>query len=201
MAELQEDRALMALKAPTDGQLYYGVFEQGEWITGDLIKELVASGRPPQHRPFATIIPTQTEHMLVAFAKESIARPLNKGLTGIATLKGQNDGGVAVTITEVSTTPDPQGRYRIALSAVWPKGLLPAFGSQANIRLISYQNDEAILIPDKALAFGPKGWTVNLKLADGKTAARTVTVGRKSKGKTEILAGLESGQVLIVEGP
>ncbi len=44
----------------------------------------------------------------------------------------------------------------------------------------------------------PKGWTAEVKLADAKTEKRSVTLGKSSKEDTEITAGLEVGQVVIV---
>ena len=100
----------------------------------------------------------------------------------------------------VSSTPDPKGRYRVELSAEWPKEIEPAIGSSAKVHLITYHNANALVIPDKALSYGPKGWSVDLKLADGKTEARQVTRGRQSNSETEILDGLEAGQVIISSG-
>jgi hypothetical protein len=42
----------------------------------------------------------------------------------------------------------------------------PAAG--VNIHVISHQSQEAIVVPAKALEFGPSGWSVEVKLADGK---------------------------------
>ncbi|MEO5716030.1 MAG: efflux RND transporter periplasmic adaptor subunit, partial [Luteolibacter sp.] len=66
------------------------------------------------------------------------------------------------------------------------------------IRLISYQQPAAIAVPNKALGFDDSGWTVEVKLADGKTERRSVKRGRASKDETEILSGLEVGQVVVV---
>ena len=63
---------------------------------------------------------------------------------------------------------------------------------------MSYISEKAIAIPTKALSYGPQGWTAEVKLADGKTEKRPVTRGRSSAEETEITAGLEAGQVVIV---
>ncbi len=198
--QLKSDQALVEIKAPADGTFYYGSFDQGEWITGDLIKTLVKNGRPPMQRPIATFIPASAKTVLVAFTPGSTARTLGKGMTGIAQFAGREDISIDASVTDVASTPDPKGRYRVELAATWPKELSPAIGNIAKVKLISYYNEEAITVPDKALSYGPKGWSVEVKLADGKTEARSVTRGRQADGKTEILKGLESGQVVVTPG-
>ena len=98
----------------------------------------------------------------------------------------------------VAATPCPDGTYRADFSATWPKEPVPAAGATAQVRLISYQQAAAIAIPTKALNFTAGGWTVEVKLADGKTERRPVKRGRVSKDDTEILSGLEAGQVVVV---
>ena len=88
-------------------------------------------------------------------------------------------------------------RYRADLAATWPKDFVPATGATAQIRMISYHQAAAIAIPNKALNLDPKGWSVNVKLADGKTERRPVKRGRVSKEDVEILSGLEVGQVIV----
>jgi HlyD family secretion protein len=57
------------------------------------------------------------------------------------------------------------------------------------------------VVPTKAVSFDAAGWTVDVKLADGKTERRPVKRGRVSKDETEILSGLEVGQVIVVPSP
>ena len=75
-----------------------------------------------------------------------------------------------------------------------------ATGATAQIRLIAYQQPAAVVVPNKSLAFGAAGWTVEVKLADGKTEHRPVRRGRVSTNETEIISGLEVGQVIVVPG-
>ena len=52
-------------------------------------------------------------------------------------------------------------------------------------------------VPAKALKYGAKGWSVEVKLADGKTERRNVVRGPQSGEDVEIVSGLEVGQVII----
>ena len=198
LAELEADRTLFEFKAPADGSFYHGPIENGRWSPGDLVKTLVPQGRPPVNKAFATFVPATAKLALVAFLDDGTARSLKLDLAGVATLAGREDVEIPVKLLALATAPAPDGTYRADLSVTWPGDLVPAAGATAQIRLISYQQAAAIVIPNKTLDFEAGGWTVAVKLADGKTERRPVKRGRVSKEETEILAGLEAGQVIVV---
>jgi multidrug efflux pump subunit AcrA (membrane-fusion protein) len=198
LTELEADRLLFEFKAPAAGQFYHGPIENGRWTVGDLAKSLVTHGRAPTHAAFATFVPGAARPNLVAFIDEAASRTLKPDLTALATLAGREDLEIPVKISKIAPAPGPDGSYRIDLTASWPKELTPVAGATAQVRLISYQQAAAIVVPNKALAFAANGWTVDVKLADGKTEARPVKRGRVSKEETEILSGLEIGQVVVV---
>lgn len=201
LAELEADRALFEIKAPADGVFYHGPLENGRWIPGDLAKALVPHGKLPPHKAFATFVPGNAKLSLVTFLDDTTARTLETGVSGVAVLPGREDVEIPVKLSELATIPGTDGTYRADLTATWPDKLVPAAGSTAQIRLISYQQESAIVVPNKALSFEAAGWTVNVKLADGKTESRPVKRGRVSKEETEILSGLEVGQVIVVPAP
>lgn len=66
------------------------------------------------------------------------------------------------------------------------------------MKIISYSNEKAIAVPTKAIELGAKGWTIEVKLADGKTERRVITRGKSNSEITEITTGAEAGQVVIV---
>lgn len=197
LADLEHDRPLFEFKAPADGWFYHGSIENGRWTTGETLKTLVKNGRPPIRRPFATFIPATAALAFSAYIDEATSRMLEPGLTGTATFAGREDIECPVKLTHVATVPEPDGTYRATLSADWPKGLTPTVGTSAQIRLTAYQHPAAMVIPSKALAHDARGWTVEVKLADGKTERRPVKRGRVFKEETEIRAGVEIGQVII----
>ena len=198
LAELEADRTQFEFKAPADGFFYHGPIENGKWTIGDLAKTLVPHGRPPVHRAYATFVPGTTKPGLVSFIDEASFRALKPDLTAAATLAGREDLEIPVKLAKLATAPGPDGTYRADFSVTWPKEITPAVGSTAEIRMIAYQQIAAIAVPNKALSFNAGGWTVEVKLADGKTERRTVKRGRASKEETEILSGLEVGQVVVV---
>ncbi len=198
LAELEADRSQFEFKAPADGTFYHGPIENGRWTPGDIVKTLVLQGHPPVNKPFASFVPATAKLALVSFLDDATARSLKPELTGVATLGGREDLEIPVKLLKLASAPAPDGTYRADLSVTWPKDLTPAAGATVQIRLISYQQPVAIVIPNKALSFDAGGWTVEVKLADAKTERRPVKRGRVSKEETEILSGLEAGQVIVV---
>lgn len=198
LADLESDRTRFEVKAPADGWFYHGPIENGRWTPGEIIKTLILQGQVPVHRPFATFVPGAAKLSLVSFLDEATHRALKPDLDGSATLAGREDLQIPVKLVKLAATPGPDGTYRADLSVTWPAEISPAIASTAEIRLISYQQPAAISVPNKALAFDATGWTVEVKLADGKTERRPVKRGLISKEETEILSGLEVGQVVLV---
>ena len=198
LAELEQDRTLFEIKAPADGWFYHGPIENGRWSPNpELLKTLVIHGRTPINRPIATFVPATAKLALVAFLDEATARILKAGIAGTATLAGREDLEIPATLNTLAVTPGADGTYRADLSATWPKDLNPVTGSTAKLTLEAYRNDKAITVPVKAITRSPGGWTVDVKLTDGKTEKRVVKRGRSSSEETEILSGLEVGQVIV----
>ncbi|MCX6868701.1 MAG: hypothetical protein NTV46_21360 [Verrucomicrobia bacterium] len=200
LAKLEADRSQFKFTAPADGWFYHGPIENGRWTPAEAVKALVIHGRPVVNRPFATFVPVATKLVLLGFLDEASARSLKPEIAGTAILAGREDLDIPVKIAKIAATPAPDGTYRADLSVTWPKDFTPVPGTSVQIRMISYHQEAAIAIPTKALAYDPKGWNVEVKLADGKTAHRPVKRGRVSKEDTEILSGLEVGQVILTSG-
>lgn len=198
LADMEKDRALFEIKAPADGIFYHGAIEDGKWTTGDLIKTLATGGAAPVGVTFATFIPATAKPLIQAFPDQATARVLAAGADGIAVVPGREDIPIPISLKSIAATPAPDLTHPATFTAAWPESLSSAPGQSLQIRVVSHNNDKAITVPTKALTYGPKGWTVEVKLADGKTEKRPVTRGRSDAENTEITAGLEAGQVIIV---
>jgi len=197
-AKLTADRKLIKpIKATGDGWFYHGVIEDGRWNTGDAVKTLVPNGLILTKKAFATFIPATSPYSLVSFAEESIATSLPPDSVGFALSTGREDQIIPTKIEKIAAAPGTDGRYRIDISATWPANAMPVPGASAHVKVISYENPNALAIPTAALHPTRTGWSVTVKLADGKTGAHPVKRGRVSGELVEILSGLEPGQVVI----
>lgn len=198
LADLEKDRSLFEINAPADGIFYHGSIEDGKWKTGDLIKTLEPGGAAPVGKTFATFIPSTAVPLIQAFPDQATARVLAEGVEGVAVVPGREDIAIPVSLKSIAAAPAPDLTHPATFTATWPENLSAVPGQSLRIRVVSHHNEKAITVPTKALTYGPKGWTVEVKLADGKTEDRPVTRGRSDAENTEITAGLEAGQVVIV---
>lgn len=200
LAELEADRSLLEITAHTDGIFYHGIIDNGEWTTPtELMRSLVLAGRPPVKRPLATFIPANTRIDLHALLTEATFRSFGgEKPKGLATLSGRGDLAIPVTLSMVSHIPNPAHRHHAVFATDWPKEAKPAPGASAEINIITYARDNAIVVPTNALQLSIDGWQVKLKLADGKIEKRPVTRGRTNGEKVEILHGLDPGQVIVL---
>jgi hypothetical protein len=167
-------------------------------VTGDIIKALVPKSPVPVGKNLACFIPATSKLMVEALATQADAEALAKGAKGFAVLDGKDDVLIPVTLSKSSEIPNLQGTYSTTFTAEWPKSLTPAAGQSLNVKIISYSNEKAIAVPTKAIELGAKGWTIEVRLADGKTEHRVVTRGKSNNEITEITTGAEAGQVVIV---
>ncbi len=207
LKKLEGDAKLMTLTAPVDGVFFHGSLDDGRWALGELAKSLVKGGKVPAIRAFASIVPAEPDFDLVAHVDEATARSLSEKLKGSATAAGREDIAFTATVAKVAGVPGADGRYRVDLEPEWeedgelewPADLELSAGMNLECRFIVHQSPGAVSLPAKALRAAPDGvWTVDLKLADGKTEARPVRRGRVSGDRVEILSGLEAGQVIVI---
>jgi multidrug efflux pump subunit AcrA (membrane-fusion protein) len=198
LAKLEEDRKQFELSAGSDGWFYHGVIENDRWITGEAIKALVPHGKPLPRKPFATFIPASAKLELAASLKGEVASQLGKDASGVAWITGREDAEFPVKLALVNPAPNPDGQFSAKFSARWPEKLEVTPASSVNISLITYQAPDAMVVPARALEPGASGWSVAVKLADGKTERRPVKRGRVFNDECEILSGLEPGQVIVV---
>ena len=198
LADLEQDRKLFEIKAPSDGLFYHGTIENGAWVAGELLKALTPKSAVPAGKNLACFIPATSKLLIETFASQADAEALKKGTTGFAVLGGKDEVLIPVTLSQTSEVPNPQGSYSTTFTAEWPKSLSPVAGQSLDVKIISYSNEKAIAVPTKAIELGAKGWTIEVKLADGKTERRVVTRGKSNGELTEITAGAEAGQVVMV---
>ncbi len=201
LAAWEKDLTHKKIHAPEDGWFFHGLIENGRWTTGEIIKSLVPGGRPSTSRPFATFIPAKTTLALYSLTDDTTARALSADQSGTVVFPGREDLHITANIASISPTPATDGKHTVLLRSDWPKDFSPAIGTSATIRLVSYHKDAAVSIPLKALHFDNGGFSVSVKLTDGKTERRPVSRGRVSGDHVEILKGLEKGQVVVVPAP
>lgn len=198
LAKLEAEEAFLELRAPVNGTLYYGSFENGDWELGDQAKKLRKGGVIQPGKPFAAIIPETAQTLIRAFSRQAETITLEAGMAGIASPLSHGTMQLPVTLDRVAQIPDINHKYSVVFSPKAGEALQAPIGRAYEVRVIAYVADEAISVPTEALVYGASGWAVEVKLADGSTERRPVTTGMSNEEFTEIVTGLEEGQVVIV---
>ncbi|MCY4755395.1 efflux RND transporter periplasmic adaptor subunit [Pelomonas aquatica] len=80
-----------------------------------------------------------------------------------------------------------------------PKGLLLP-GLYVRVRLAQAEVDDAVWLPQQAVARGATGESVLVVADDGSVSARPVRLGPAQDGKALVLAGLKAGEKVVVDG-
>ncbi|MGB1873961.1 MAG: HlyD family efflux transporter periplasmic adaptor subunit [Akkermansiaceae bacterium] len=198
LAKLRADRAMMDIKAPTDGIVYYGEIKEGKWIPDAAAKLLQVGSKLRAHTTLMTIIPKSTQVELYALASEDQLSSISSGATGYATAKKSPLKSFPVKVSSVASYPSTKGTYLTRLAVELPADTVVAPGTKANVKIITHSMDQALLVPLDYVKTEDNGdHTVQVKLADGNTSTRSVTVGVANEKSAVITGGIEQGQVLV----
>jgi multidrug efflux system membrane fusion protein len=89
----------------------------------------------------------------------------------------------------------------VKLKAVFPNAGNELFPNQfVNARLLVEMKRDAVIVPASAVQRGPQGTFVYVVKPDQSAAVRPVTLGVTEGGNTSIAAGLNAGEVVVVDG-
>lgn len=198
LADLKADRAMMKITAPCDGIVYYGEIKNGAWNSAAATKALKIGGKLPAHSTLLSIIPSDATLALHAATAENKTGNLDQGARGYATTLSAPYRNIPVSITSLATHPHTDGTFHTILEPSLTEGVQISPGMKANVRIITNRADQALKIPVDYLSnTDDGGHSIQLKLADGKTAERKVTIGKSNEQWAVITEGLEPGQVIV----
>lgn len=198
LERLESDAALFEWKAPADGIFVHGSVEDGQWQLGDLAKSLKPGGAAPTRRALITLVPADAAPAFSARLEPEQARALDVDTPLTVTLPGREDLVLAGSVSAIAPLVATDGKQHVALDLTWPEDRDIPWLAELSCLAVAYENAEAVHVPADALtAAANGGWTLEIKLADGKTERREVTTGRANGKRIEITSGLEPGQVVI----
>jgi multidrug efflux pump subunit AcrA (membrane-fusion protein) len=205
-ANLLADKALMELKAPADGIVYYGRCIDGKW--GDMAS-MIGRLQPHNNVSSGTVVMTIIEPRplyatgAVAEAKRpevsagqkvKVAPPLE----GAARINGK--------VAKIDAVPAGGNRFNMEFELdqdAVPEWVVAGMNGKATV--ITYDKPDAITVP-KAAAHADEEdedkkyvWIVDPDDEEAKPERRNVTLGKASGNDVEIVKGLKSGEVVSLE--
>lgn len=102
-------------------------------------------------------------------------------------------------VSRISPTVDPStGTFRMQISIDAAQGKIAA-GMFSRVLIAYDQHDNALLLPEQAIVLEDTN-TVVYVVTDGEAKRRVVQTGITDGGMTEILAGLENDETVIISG-
>ncbi len=201
-AKLLADRALMTLKAPADGIVYYGRAVNGRWIE--------VSSQESKLIPFGTVTPNSVVMTIVKdrpmFVETSISE---KELPTVKVKQPVVVSPVAdaevelkAVVAKVADVPGAGNKFPVRVdlkSNDVPDWLMP--GMTCKTKITVYDVKEAIVIPADLLQTDKKDEKqkyVMLQVeGEEKPVRRDVKVGKTKEKEVEIVKGLEAGDVVV----
>ncbi len=203
-AKLLSDRALMEIRSPADGVVYYGGATDGEWAeTASLVGSMRKYGSAPTKSVMMTIVKSRPLYVIGTIAEAARA---DVKIGQSATIESAADDGPKLSGKLKQLSPIPMGdkKYRVELTVDGkdiPDWIVP--GLTAKAKLVTYENKKALMVPKSAVkseaANDDAKYVMVETSADAKPKKQKVTVGKTKDDNIEIVEGLEAGAKIVLE--
>jgi RND family efflux transporter MFP subunit len=203
LADLQHDLALMTVKAPLDGAVYYGPCVRGKWQ--DAVKgaeRLQPGSTAPANQPLLTITALQPIAIRLDIAEKDLhlvrrGRPASVVPLAVPTLK------LPAKVARIAQIPVAPGVFDCQVQLVeQPSATAIVPGMTCAVTIVAYDKAKAIVVPAAAVFTVEDGKDiVYVAAGDGKPLERAVTTGQRTGDKVEIARGLKAGDRIYLQKP
>ena len=171
------------LRAPMDGIVETQLVSVGDYVkVGDPLFQFVSDRRLRAHLPFP----------------EAAATRLQKGQPVRLTSPQAPGKTFEGRIAEIKPMVAEGGRALDVLVDLDNDGSLRP-GGTVNAAVQIAARSDALLVPEQSVVLRPAGKVV-YAIVDGKAQQRIVQAGAKRGGKIEILAGVQAGETVVLDG-
>ena len=204
LADLEADRRLLPVTAPTDGTVYYGRFRQGKWVDADdAERALVPGGQVQPRLAVLTVIGPGRLAVRAGVPEKDLARVPAAAVARILP-KAFPDMPLAGKVRSISPLPVGPGRFDAVVDLLDDQPRLVA-GMEAEVRVTADQRAEVLAVPRKAVFSDDfddgRRYVLVFAGAGKEPMKRPVTVGRSNDELVEITAGLSVGEEILLEKP
>jgi multidrug resistance efflux pump len=198
LGKLRRDLARLSVRAPFDGRVFHGQFQQGAWST---VEQVSPTLRPGEHPSPGQILLTLCGAVAVALVDvpEADYAEILPGLAADLKPTSAPDSPAAGTVDSLSVHSAPRGagpafQARVVLAAARPE-LLPGMHAKAVLR--GAELKDVLLVPSGAVTRADGKASVEV-LKDGKTEKREIQAGRSDGTHVHVRSGLEAGERVAV---
>ncbi len=205
LKDLLADREMMVIKAPAEGVVYYGQFKRGEWSGASSVAEKLEPGASITPKSvFMTVVKPRPMFIRIMVPEKNLHQ-FRTGLKGTVNPTGYPDLKLDATVTAIDAVPITAGSFEASLRINLDgraEALMP--GMSCNVKFVPYLKRNALTVPPSAVhtdELDEEKHYVCLLTKDGEQKKRSVTIGKKTEDKVEILVGVEAGDEVLKEFP
>ena len=203
--ELRDDRAMMEVKSPGDGYVYYGQCTRGSWASVEsMSSQLTEGGKLSPNSVFMTVVAPRPLRIRVDVPEKELHR-LKTNARGKAVPDGYPEMELPVTCAGVSPFPIGKGTFDGTFDVALSDDARPIVpGMNCKLTLVVYDKKDALTVPADAVfedAANGQRDLVYVKKADGTPEKRKVVVGQKTDSKWEIVRGLSANEEILLKQP
>jgi len=103
------------------------------------------------------------------------------------------------TVFAINPLIDAAGRSVVIRAQVRNQGTVLRPGMFARVRLLTRDVQDTLAVPEQAIVPQGDEWYV-FRVVDGKAQRAKVEIGQRRDGKTEIISGLQDGDIVVTAG-
>jgi HlyD family secretion protein len=202
LEKILKDRTAMSVHSPIEGIVYHGKFHKGRWTASDSLDgKLIPNGTVYPDEVFLTVVKPRPIIVHLAIDEKDV-HLLKPGLQGTAKALVNPDRKLTAQVTKLSSLPTTPGKFEavvvLGVEAA-DANLMP--GMACSVKFVPYSNKDALTVPTKTIHEEDDKFVVYLPGKDGKHDKREVTPGRADAEHTEIRAGLQEGDEVLLDRP
>ena len=203
--KLEKDLLILKAKSPIAGTLFVGTFDRGKWSGSKLFEtKLKKGGLIKQYEEFITLCPGKNIQARIRIPEKNLV-DLSGVKKGVLIPGYNSDQNLNASITEIGKFPIEPKSYDAVVSFTIPdEEKTPLPGSSCILKIITYQNKNAITLPLSSVYkedHDPEVRYVYLLSAKGKPVKKIVKTGKTSGENIEILEGIRLNTKILKEKP
>jgi HlyD family secretion protein len=204
LAELKADREQLSIRAPADGIVYYGRWQQGKWIDAEQTAgRLRPGGKLEPRAVFLTVVGGGPLFVRATVPEKDFAH-VEPGREAVIVPRAYPELRLPGRVAGVTSVPVAAGRFEAVVQPERPEPPVVA-GMAADVRVVVARVPDAMAVPKKGVFADELDdarrhvwvWTG----AGNPLQRRPVAVGRSNDTLVEITAGLAPGEVILLEKP
>jgi multidrug resistance efflux pump len=199
--ELVADRALMRLRAPCDGIVYYGRSVNGRWVeVGSLETKLIPFGVVSPNAVLMTIV--QRWPLIVETSVGEAELPdVHDGQDATVAPVADDETEMHAEVERVDSVPGSGNKFVVRLELTdedeAPEWLMP--GMTCKAKIVVYEAEDAVVIPAELVQTDEEDDEAKyvMVLVDDEPERREVKLGKTKDKEVEIVDGLEAGDEIV----